>query len=463
MLPCSCCRGLSSHPLRYLERVGRIGARGVGGFIERAESRILYQIPSNLLILETRLSHLLYDLRVAPAILSEFISGEDRAMPINNEFPASLKSTYLNAASVGLMPRVASNYLEAWQRDIAENGTLNFDEIAEAKAFDDLRNAFAAMIGCASTDIAVASSASEFIASIAWAIMPPAGTRIVTTDIVFPSTAYPWARVARHTGAQMHYVVAEDGVVDEDALIRAIDERTSVVSISHVEYSTGQCFNLRRIAAAAKGVGAFLLVDGSQSVGAVPIDVREAQIDALVTTSYKWLCGPFGVGLAYLSPRWQSVLDPGITGWRSHSDVYDLRADRCSYHNDARRFEFSTMAYGCAGSLAKSIAYLNTYGVSNIMQGNAALIDRLLGNVATLGIHIVSPLSPGTRSSIISFKIPGLPSSRVIQRLGARGIITSPRRDYIRVSPHFYNTESDIDRLADALTSVIGTRSHGST
>lgn len=382
-------------------------------------------------------------------------------MPLNSEFPASLKSTYLNAASVALMPRVASSHAEAWQRDIAENGTLNFDEIAEAKAFDALRSAFAAMIGCASTDIAVGSSATEFIASIAWAIMPPAGTKIVTTDIVFPSAAYPWARVARHTGARMHYVKAEGGVVDEDALIGAIDERTSVVSISHVEYSSGQRFDLKRIAAAAKGVGAFLLVDGSQSVGAVPIDVRAAQIDALVTTSYKWLCGPFGVGLAYLSPGWQSALDPGITGWRSHSDVYDLRADRCNYHNDTRRFEFATMAYGCAGSLARSIEYLNAYGVSKIMQGNIALIDHLLGRLSPFGLQLVTPMSPAVRSSIVSFKVPGVANSQVVQELGARGITTSSRRDCIRVSPHLYNTEVDMDRLADALASIMETGSHG--
>ena len=382
-------------------------------------------------------------------------------MQNNNEFPASLKSTYLNSASAALMPRVASDYLEAWQRDIAENGTLNFDEAAEAKAFDELRHAFAQMLACASTDVAVASSASEFIASIAWAVMPPAGTKIVTTDIVFPSTAYPWARVARHTGAQMHFVAAEGGIVDEDALIGAIDERTSVVSICHVEYSTGQRFDLKRIGAAAKNVGAFLLVDGSQSVGAVPIDVREAQIDALVTTSYKWLCGPFGVGLAYLSPKWQSTLDPGITGWRSHADVYDLRADRCIYHNDARRFEFSTMAYGCAGSLSKSIAYLNAYGLSNITERNTSLIDRLLKNIGALEINVVSPMTPKMRSSIVSLKIPRLSNGQVIQQLGSRGIIASPRRDYIRVSPHFYNSESDIDRLTDALASIIESSSGG--
>ncbi len=161
-------------------------------------------------------------------------------MQISDEFPAASKSTYLNSASVALMPRSAANYLEEWQRDIADNGTLNFDEIAEEAVFDGLRASFAGLLGSAATDIAVASSASEMIASIAWAVMPRAGTKIVTTDIIFSTTAYPWARVARHTGAEMHFVRAEDGVIDEEALISAIDQRTSVVSICHVEYSTGQ-------------------------------------------------------------------------------------------------------------------------------------------------------------------------------------------------------------------------------
>ncbi len=376
-------------------------------------------------------------------------------MRITDEFPASQKSTYLNSASVALMPLVASTYLEAWQRDISENGTLNFDEVAEEAAFDQVRGAFSAMIGCRPNDIAVASSASEFIASIAWAVMPAAKTKIVTTDIIFPSTAYPWARVARHTGAEMHYVPAKDGVIDEDELIQAIDERTSVVSICHVEYSTGQRFDLTRIAAAAKAVGAFLLVDASQSVGAVPIDVGLMDVDALVTTSYKWLCGPFGVGLVYLAPRWQTVLDPGITGWRSNAAVYDLRADRCQYHDDARRLEFSTMAYGCAGALAKSIAYLQSVGVPKIFDHNLALIDRLISTVEPLGIQVVSPMQTDARSSIVSLKIPRLPNSQVVQQLGAQGIVTSPRRDYVRVSPHFYSGEKDVDHLSAALKSIV--------
>lgn len=376
-------------------------------------------------------------------------------MGIESDFPAAQRSIYLNAASVALMPRVASDHAEAWQRDIAENGTLNFDEVAEDKVFDDLRAVFGRLVGAAANDIAVASSASEFIASIAWAVMPPAKSRIVTTDIIFPSTAYPWARVARHTGAEMHYVGARNGVIDEDELIAAIDDRTSVVSICHVEYSTGQRLDLKRIGAATRKVGAFLLVDASQSAGAVPIDVQREPVDALVTTSYKWLCGPFGVGLAYVAPQWQTRLDPGLTGWRSHGEVYDLRAERCVYHNDARRFEFSTMAYGCAGALAKGIEYVSAIGVPGIFASNLALIDRLLQGIAGLGIDVVSPMSSKARSSIVSIKCPGLAPKVVIQALSKRKIIASPRRDYVRFSPHLYNTTGDVDVAGAALRDVM--------
>ncbi|MER9435870.1 aminotransferase class V-fold PLP-dependent enzyme [Mesorhizobium sp. M0618] len=375
-------------------------------------------------------------------------------MSIDTDFPATAKLTYLNAANVALMPRAASDYVEAWQRDIAENGSLNFDEVAEDLVFDKVRGAFAKLIGAGPHDIAVASSASEFVSSIAWAVMPPAGTRIVTTDIVFPSTSYPWARVARHTGAEMHYVAARDGVVDEEGLIAAIDERTSVVSISHVEYSTGQRFNLKRISDAAARVGAFFMVDASQSLGAVPLDVREVAIDALVTTSYKWLCGPFGVGLAYISPKRQQAMDPGITGWRSHSEIYDLQAERCVYHNDARRFEFSTMAYGCAGALAESIEYLHAIGIPNIMNRNLALADQLIRGISGLDIHVVSPLSREARSSIVSCKFPHIESKTVVQRLVEKQIFVSPRRDYFRISPHLYNTSRDIDRLVEELAAI---------
>lgn len=370
------------------------------------------------------------------------------------DFPAARKRTYLNAASVALMPEAASKAVVDWQHDLAENGTLHFDEVAEDRVFDVLRERFAALIGAAPHDVAIGSSATELLASLAWAVSPPAGRTVVTTDIVFPSTAYPWSRVARATGAEVRFVKAVGGVIDEDELIAAIDERTAVVSICQVEYSNGQRYDLARLASATERVGALLVVDASQSVGSVPIDVRTTPIDALITTSYKWLCGPFGVGLLYLNPKWHTRLDPGLVGWRTNAAIYDLRADRCVPHPDARRFEFSTMAYGAAIGLAVAIDDLHRLGIDRIHAHGVGLGTRLIEGLESLGAEVVSPVRAEARSPIVSARFPGLTPKDVVQHLGREGVVVSPRRDLVRFSPHLYNTEADIDRALAVLGKI---------
>lgn len=375
------------------------------------------------------------------------------------DFPAATKCTYLNSASVALMYRQAESAAAAWQKDIAEFGTLNFDEAAEDRVFDDLREAFAALIGARAQDIAVASSATELIASLAWALVPQRHQNIVGVDVTFPSTVYPWSRVAQHAQCEMRWVRARDMYVAEADLLRSIDHDTAVVSLSHVEYGNGQRYNLTRIAEAAHAHGALLVVDATQSAGAVPIDVRREPVDALIAGSYKWMCGPFGVGLLYLAPYLQTKLTPGLVGWRSHKDIYDLKADRLEYAPTARRFEFSTMAYGCALGLTESIRYIRALGVETIRAHNLALANRLIEVLRAQGAELVSPDAEDERTSIVSARFPGLDSREVVRRLGEANIIVSPRRDVVRFSLHLYNSEDDVSRVADALKSIVGNSS----
>ena len=370
------------------------------------------------------------------------------------DFPAATERAYLNAASVALMPRPATDAVTAWYTDLAQHGTLHFDEAAEDRVFDHLRASFAGLICARPQDVAVASSATELIQSLAWALMPGAGRNIVTTEVVFPTTAYPWARVARHSGASLRFVPAPGGVVDEDQLIAAIDDGTAVVSVCQVEYSNGQRYNLNRLADAARRSGAFLLVDASQALGHVPFDVAETPVDAVVTTSYKWLCGPFGVGLLYLAPEWQARLDPGIVGWRTHAEMWDLRADRCVTHQDARRFEFSTMAYGCAIGLTRSIDYLRAVGIPRVFAHTLALGDQLVDGLQQLGWELVSPQHPNARSAIVSARLPGRSPEEVVHHLGQAGVVVSARRDLVRFSPHLYNTDDDVERALEALRRI---------
>ena len=366
-------------------------------------------------------------------------------------FPGSRASTYLNAASVALMPRPAEEAVIAWQRDLARHGTLHFDEEAEKTVFDELRRLAARLLGAQKDHVAIAPSATELLSSLAWAILPPAGTHIVSTAGVFPTTIYPWARVARHTGAELRLVSGEEGIVRHDDLLAAIDEKTAVVCVSHVEYGTGQLFDLNLLAEAAHAHNALLVVDATQSAGAIPIDLATTGIDALVTSGYKWLCGPFGVALLALTPDLCQRLDPGVIGFRSHRDMWDLRADRLDLASGARRFEASTLGYGCALGLARSIEVLLEIGIEAILAHDLALADLLIDGLEKRGAKIVTPTAGGARTPIVSARFSDRDSQLLATELKHRGVIISPRGDLIRFSPHLYNRVGDIERALEEL------------
>lgn len=368
-----------------------------------------------------------------------------------NDFPASRKSVYLNTASVALMYKGAQQAIIEWQTDLAENGTIHFDEIAEATVFEKLHHAAAQLLNAQPEDIAVGSSATELLSSLAWAIMPEAKSNVVSTDVVFPTTIYPWTRVANHRHFEIRLVKGVDGHTHLEDIAQCIDENTAVVCISHVEYGSGQQYDLSKLTNAAHAHGALMVVDATQSAGAVPIDVQASGIDALIASGYKWLCGPFGVALMYLAPQLQELLEPGVVGFRSHEDMWDLKAHRLTYPRTARRFEFSTMAYGCALGLAESIEYLNGIGIERIFSYNAALAEQLIEGLNQRNAKIVSSTDGAERTSIVSVRFPGKDSPSLAKHLNAAKVVVSSRGDLVRFSPHLYNVSEDIER---ALSSV---------
>ena len=349
------------------------------------------------------------------------------------------------------MYRGARQSVVEWQRELAENGTINFDETAEEAVFEDLHRAAARLFNASPDDIAVATSVTELLCSLAWAVAPGPRTNVVSTRVVHPSTHYPWLRVSSYTGCEIRLAPATDGYADPDALLGLIDDRTAVVSISHAEFRTGQLYDLAHLADVAHARGALLVVDATQSAGAVPIDVSAASVDALVSAGYKWLCGPFGAAVMYLAPHLQHELDPGLIGWRSHRDMWDLRADRLELPSGARRFEFSTMGYGCAVGLTRSIEFLVGAGIERISAHNRRLADLLVDVLREQGAEIVSPLNERERTSTVAARFPGRDSAGIAGSLNAAGVVVSSRGDVIRISPHLYNAPDDIEHVREEL------------
>ena len=366
-------------------------------------------------------------------------------------FPAVAKSTYLNAASIALMNKEASEAAIDWQKDLAQNGTLSFDEAAEQNVFENLHAVFAGLIGARPDDIAVGSSFTELVSSLAWAMMPGRQENIVGVDVVFPSTIYPWLRLSQTTGCEIRLLETTDYYADQEALIELIDDDTAVVAISHVEFGSGQRYDLRRLSEAAHSHGALLVVDATQSVGAIPIDVSDEGIDILVAAGYKWLCGPFGAAVMYIAPHLQTRFVPGLAGFRSNKDMWDLKADRIEYRDDAGRFEYGTMAYGCALGLARAVEFLLGIGPEAIFEHDMKLRERLASGLKLQGARLLGPSGQKESSPIVSARFPGFSSRALVNFLKEHGVIVSPRADFVRFSPHLYNCSNDIDLALEIL------------
>ena len=372
----------------------------------------------------------------------------------NKDFPSANNFTYLNTANVGLMHKNAEKEINKWVEDLAKNGSNNFNEIAEQNVFLNLHLSASKLINTNPNNIAAGSSATELLSSLAWAIMPLKGQNVVSTNIVFPSTVYPWMRIASSTGCEVRLSKEKNNFISTQSIIDLIDKNTSVVCISHVEYSNGQVFDLDLLSNAAKKHNALLIIDATQSAGTIPIDVKKTPIDAIVCGAYKWLCGPFGAAFMYVTPELSKKLEPGLVGFRSHKNMWELDASRVDYPNSAEKFEFSTMAFGCALGLAKSIQYLADIGVEDIFKYNRALADTLVDNLRSKSVVITSPDNK-SRSSIVTAYFKKKDSNKIVEQLKKRKVYVSKRGKSIRFSPHLYNTIDDIENAIEQIDSIL--------
>lgn len=362
-----------------------------------------------------------------------------------SDFPSASTFCYLNAANVSLTYNKAKTANEKWFEDVSLNGSNNFTEKKEESAFDQLHKTAADFVRAEPYEIAGGSSATELLSSLAWSISPKRGENIVSTSSAFPSTVYPWSRVAATTGAEIRLAESKKGFSTTDAIRSLIDENTSVVCISHTEFSSGYTYDLEKLSELAHKKGAILVVDATQSAGAIPIDVKKSRIDVLVAGSYKWLCGPFGSAFMYIRHNLAKRLNPGLVGFRSHKNMWDLDAARLRYNDNTSKFEFSTLAFGCILGLAESLHYLNGIGIENIYRYNFFLTDCLIDGLKKADAKIISSDRSKYRSPIITAKFKNKDSESMINDLRYAKIFVSQRKEWVRFSPHFYNTLDDIE------------------
>ena len=367
------------------------------------------------------------------------------------------KWTNLSYANVATTSPKAHEIALEWSESLARGGAAEFDADAEKNGMIPLRTATAKLLECPISDVCVSSSATEILCSLAWAIAPKKGANIVSTRASFPSTVYPWKRFAEEFGAELRLAEHDENYYTKtDDILYLIDKDTAVVTLSHVEYACGQRYNLESFAKAAHDVGALFIVDATQSMGMVPINAQNTGADAIVASGYKWLRGTYGAAVGYIAPSIQS-LSPGIIGFRSHKDIWNMKAERLELPEDASRFEFTTIHFGAALGLAASIDEITNLGIQKVWERDLELTDILIEGVLEKGLEIASPTNDEERSSIVSIKMPaGFDTREVVRKLqDDYGILVTNRSGFLRVSPHIDNNNKEIDFFLTSLFEIL--------
>lgn len=379
-------------------------------------------------------------------------------------YPTLDDCTYLNQASLGLMGQPAVSAMTDFIEQVARHGNRYMSDDDEVAFFTNLRNRAAQLFGTSADQVAIVASASEILGQLPFLIQPTSGSKVLTVRSDFPALTRPWLRLAQDGAVDLRFVDDDPAVDLTDIIIDSLDQQTSVVAVSHVQYATGTLVDIPRLRAATRSVNAALIVDVTQSAGAMKMDVNGWGADALVSSGYKWLGGHGGAALAVLSPELITQTPP-LPGWMGAPDPFDFDATQLLMSDDARRFTQSTMSYASLISLTVGIEQLMDVGIDEIERHSVSLAEILIEGLAPLGWQPFRALTdPAASSHIISLAQAQVAGSSVLENnlielalntLRERNIICSSRGGRIRVSLAPYNNEQDVDTLIDALTIVL--------
>jgi cysteine desulfurase/selenocysteine lyase len=355
-------------------------------------------------------------------------------------FPVTQRLVYLNHAAVAPLCRPAAEAMQGLAQDTLDWGSFHYDQWLECYA--GLRRSAARLVNSTPEEIAVVKNTSEGIATVAMGLDWRPGDRIIAFEEEFPANQYPWRRLETR-GVQVEWLAATASLERIDQAARG----ARLLSISFVQFLTGYRANLAGIGEICRRRGVIFLVDAIQGLGAFPVDVREAHIDALAADGHKWLLGPEGCGILYISRRLQEQVEPIEFGWTNVAGYNDYASRDMTLRADAGRYECGTLnTIGCYG-LRASLDFLLDVGIEKIAPQVRELAGRIVQGVRAHGYEVLGEPNAG----IVSFRKTAVDSASICARLREHSIITAHRAGWVRASPHFYITCGDIDKMLELL------------
>ena len=366
---------------------------------------------------------------------------------IRKDFPVTEKAIYLNHAAIGPSPNPVSSEVQKWMVHHKSYGDMYFSPLD--KMYDDIdedRKKIGNLINAKypEDEIAFTYNTSYGLAAIAEAISWNEGESIVLNNLEYTSNSYTYQALARKNKLHLKVIDHIDGQITLEQYKEVFDNTTRLVAISHVQFSNGFRTDLEELSSLTHDAGAEIIVDGIQSLGAIPLDVQKTNIDYLASGGYKWLLGPLGTGFLYVRKELTEKLNPSFIG--SMSDAVPMNLSHHNYQPGPAVKRFQASLGPAAYLLGVSTEFLTGLGIEDIFQHILKLNNLIIEFVNEKpSFDLKSPVNTlSSRSGIINFSCPNAKEIVTTLRKLKRPIAVSYREGGIRISPHCYNIESEI-------------------
>ena len=381
----------------------------------------------------------------------------DDLLKWRDEFPILHTSTYLISNSLGAMPRAVEDRMRAYAETWATRGVRAWEDTWWNLPVE-VGNQIARLIGAGPGDVSVHQNVTLTQAAITSCFdFRGARNKVVMVDLEFPSIQYFYYE-QRRFGAQVEVVKSDDGIhAPLERLLEAIDERTLLVPMSLVLFRSASIVDARAIIERAHRVGAHVILDVFQATGTLPVDVRALGCDFAVGGVLKWLCGGPGVGYLYVRPDLQKKLEPAITGWFAHQRPFDFEPNPIERASGSLRFITGTTQIPALYACQPGLEIIAAAGVERIREKSIRQTTRLLDGALARGWRVNTPRDPAARGGTVSIGCPN--AAEVTRELLARDVMVDYRPAAgVRLSPHFYTRDEEIDFALEQIGEIIATR-----
>jgi kynureninase len=382
----------------------------------------------------------------------------DPLLRYRDRFPILETSCYLISNSLGAMPAEVEERLAAYAAIWKGRGVRAWAEEwwGLAGRVGDLA---APLLGAPKGTVSMHTNVTLATAVFLSCLRPdPRRTKVVSTELQFPSILYLLDRWCAERGLRLELVPCRDGIgADPEELLDAIDATAAAVAVSHVEFKSAWINDAAAVAARCRAAGAPLLLDVFQSAGVVPVDVAGWGVDAAVGGCLKWLCGGPGNVFLYVDPA--LGLAPSLTGWLAHEAPFAFEPPPIRLRDDAYRFMNGTPQIPCLYAAEPGLRMHAEIGVATIREKSIRMTARLFARARERGWRVNAPEAPARRGGTVAIDVPH--GERIARELLARDVVVDYRPGAgIRIAPHFYNTEEECDRALEEIADILRTRAY---